>query len=362
MRTVTYQCPNCGAALEFNNAKGKFVCKYCDSEFSDDDIKQHFGSNEEINLEESAPDPELTEEQREIEEFTGASALYTCPNCGAGIICGKLDASVRCHFCHTPVILTGRLSGEFKPKLIIPFSTTREKAESGFYSYIKGKFLLPNGFKENARINSISALYVPYWLRCGEIGASFKAEGRRIRTWRAGNYIHTNTKIYNIVREADLTFLYVPCDGSKRISDELMESIEPFDYGGLKNFSMSYLSGCAAEKYDVAAAEAMTRIEERIKQAAVEVIRDDIKGYNSLSSENCIIRDENGECIYALLPVWFLNYTYKNKDYSFAMNGQTGTMFGTLPVSTVKSFIFGGSIFAVLTVILGLIGGVIFGG
>ena len=49
------------------------------------------------------------------ESVVDAEKNDTCPNCGAGVICDSLTASTRCHFCHTPVILTGRLSGEFKP-------------------------------------------------------------------------------------------------------------------------------------------------------------------------------------------------------------------------------------------------------
>ena len=123
LKTVTYQCPNCNAALEYNNAIGKFKCLFCDSEFTEEEIKQKFVKNENADLSQANLEAERAAAQDEAnieaEEFSGASALYTCPNCGAGVICDSLTASTRCHFCHTPVILTGRLSGEFKPDLII---------------------------------------------------------------------------------------------------------------------------------------------------------------------------------------------------------------------------------------------------
>ena len=46
IKTVTYQCPNCSAALEYNNALGKFKCLFCDSEFTEEDIKKRFAENE----------------------------------------------------------------------------------------------------------------------------------------------------------------------------------------------------------------------------------------------------------------------------------------------------------------------------
>lgn len=67
-----------------------------------------------------------------------------------------------------------------------------------------------------------------------------EAEGHKVHSWRVGDTRFTNTKIFNVTRRAEMTFVRVPCDGSKRIDDSLMESIEPFDYTGIKPFSMSY--------------------------------------------------------------------------------------------------------------------------
>lgn len=357
MDTITYQCPNCNAALEYG-ADGNLHCYYCDSEFTEAQIKELFKDNESNPL--NKAEPQLSEQEREIEEFSGASALYTCPNCGAGVICDTLTSSTRCHFCHTPVILSGRLSGEFKPNMIIPFSTTREQAHEVFDKYTKNKFLLPKGFKQNAKINDISALYVPYWLKSGITDAKYIAQGDIVRTWRSGDTIHTHTKEYRIEREAELAFIRVPCDGSKRIDDSLMESIEPFDYSGIKPFSMSYLSGCAAEKYDVTKEEAAKRIDERVREAAKSELRASAVGYTSVSKESCDIGYRQQTYVYALLPVWFLNYTYKGKDYAFAVNGQNLKHFGELPVSGIKKFLFGAGVFAVILLILAAIGGVLF--
>ncbi len=346
MRSVTYQCPNCGAALEYSNEHGKHRCLFCDSMFDEEQIKRHFSDNEQMELEKADPE-QLSAEQKEIEEFTGASALYSCPNCGAGVICGELDASVRCHFCHTPVILTGRLSGEYKPDLIIPFATTREHANNSFYEYIKGKFLLPRGFKQNAKIVDISALYVPYWMKSGVVNGRVTANCKKVRTWRVGDVRYTNTKFYTSTRAAEFAFIRVPCDGSKRIDDSLMESIEPFNYQGVKPFSMSYLSGCAAEKYDVAFSDAEYRINNRINDAIVDVLKQDMasQSYTTITVASSDMDFKASTAVYALLPVWFLNYQYKGKDYPFVMNGQTGIHFGKLPVSKIKAFLFGAAVF-----------------
>lgn len=359
MESITYQCPNCNGALEFDNASGRFLCRFCDSTFSEVAIREIFGKRDNsVNLDENEPAP--TPEQLSQEEFTGQSALYTCPNCGAGVICDSLTASTRCHFCHTPVILSGRLSGDFKPDLIIPFSTTKEQAEQNFRLYTKGKFLLPNGFIKNAQLYSVSPLYVPYWLKSGATNVYMSAIGKQIHSWTTGNTRYTHTKEFRVERRADMAFVRVPCDGSRRIDDALMESIEPFDYTGIKMFSMSYLSGCAAEKYDVTKEEAAQRIDQRIREGAELEIRRMADVYTRLDSASIDVTYTDQQYIYAMMPVWFLNYNYKGKDYAFAMNGQTGTMFGELPVSGFKRFLLGAGIFIIAFIIAFILGGACF--
>ena len=43
------------------------------------------------------------------------------------------------------------------------------------------------------------------------------------------------------------------------------------------------------------------------------------------------------------MPVWILNYNYKGKMYTFAMNGQTGKLVGDLPMdkSLYKKWLWG---------------------
>lgn len=355
IKTVTYQCPNCAAALEFDESAGNFRCYYCDSTFTEEQIKSIFAGNEGMSLDEN--EPQLNAQQLQDEEFSGQSALYSCPNCGAGVICDSLTASTRCHFCHTPVILTGRLSGEYKPDMIIPFATTREHAEKSFREYIKGKLLLPRGFKDDAQISNISALYVPYWLKSGVACAAITGEGQIETRYRSGGSTYIKTKVYHVERGGEMIFIRVPCDGSKRIDDSLMEAIEPFNYSGLKPFSMSYLSGKAAEKYDVTREEAAVRIDERIKQAAAEMLKSAAPEYTKITVQQTTLGYRQPTYVYALLPVWFLNYSYKGKDYAFVMNGQTGAMFGELPISRLKRFLIGLGVFAIVELVALFFGG-----
>ena len=95
-------------------------------------------------------------------------------------------------------------------------------------------------------------------------------------------------------------------------------------------------------------------------EAAISVLKSDMTGYSSITEQNKQVSYTNQTTVYALLPVWFLNYTYKGKDYPFVMNGQTGTRFGILPVSGLKKFLLTAGILAVLVFLILLIGGSLF--
>ena len=64
----------------------------------------------------------------------------------------------------------------------------------------------------------------------------------------------------------------------------------------------------------------------------VDELKSTIRGYNSVTVDNSDVNINSGEVEYALLPVWMLNIKFKEKMYTFAMNGQTGKFVGDLPV------------------------------
>ena len=56
----------------------------------------------------------------------------------------------------------------------------------------------------------------------------------------------------------------IPVDGSEKLADDLMESIEPFHFDEAVDFETAYLAGYLADKYDVDEAASESRANERI--------------------------------------------------------------------------------------------------
>jgi hypothetical protein len=139
------------------------------------------------------------------------------------------------------------------------------------------------------------------------------------------------------VRSGSLKFQQVPVDGSEKMDDTYMDSIEPFDYKGMVAFNTAYLSGYLAEKYDVDAEAALPRANERIKETIEDEFKKTVTGYVTVSTESSAVQVSKGIVRYALFPVWMLNTKYKGEMYTFAMNGQTGKLIGKLPLDKGKA-------------------------
>ena len=137
--------------------------------------------------------------------------------------------------------------------------------------------------------------------------------------------------------------------------DDLMESIEPFDYGALVPFDMAYLSGYLADKYDVEADAGRERVRERVDNAMNDQLQSSFLGYATVVPTSRQLRVEHGSARYVLLPVWMLNTKYRGKLYTFAMNGQTGKMTGSFPVCPKQSAKWFSIICAGVTVLAALV-------
>ena len=331
----------------------KLSCEYCLSSFTEEELKK---INEAYG--ETTPTEAEVQTQNEFEEHTN---LYHCASCGAQIMCDDQQTALFCYYCHNPVILSGKLTGEYKPGKIIAFKFNKESALDTFRKWVQKRHFVPDDFRSEQQLDKVTGLYVPFWVADCDVKADFTAIGKTVRSWTSGSYRYTETKEYNVVRRGNITVNGIPADGESKIEDLLMESIEPFNYDELQPFSMTYLTGFFADKYDVDKAQVFPRIKSRASQAGKKIIRDSIGSYSSLSvnSEQYNIMKTDWE--YMMLPVWFMTYNYNNKIYEFAINGQTGKLAGTPPLDKPKLRMFCTALGIGITAAIYLLGGLLFG-
>lgn len=337
--TLDHKCPSCNAVLKFNPHGQNWKCEYCRSEFNIDQI---------IEYEQKAG---KVLEEGNIKS-SGDIDIYLCNNCGAQIIADPNVSTTSCIYCKNTAILKDKLQGEFNPDYVIPFRHTKEDAIAAFKKLNKGRILIPKAFTDKKNISEMSGIYIPFWLYDYNSNGIIEADCKKISSWRSGNYRYTKTDVYLVTRGGSMTFERVPVDGSKRFPNDIMNSIEPFDYNDLKEFNYSYLSGFLSEKYDVTKDEAIKEGIERAKNSFIEQMKKDITGYSVVTPAKSSINLQNTKSAYVLLPVWMLNIKYKDKIYTFAMNGQTGELIGNIPIDKKKAILLWIGIFILSIIVL----------
>lgn len=368
-QVTNYQCPACTGPLHFVGASGRLECEYCGASYDVAEIEALYAEKEE----KAAAAQQTAEETRQsapsadggawdtssLSEDWGAEGdgmrAYSCPSCGAELICDESTAATSCPYCGNPTVVPGQFSGQLRPDFIIPFKLSKEDAVKALKDHYKGKILLPKRFTQENHVQKIQGIYVPFWMFDGEAEGDAHYEATRSHTYRSGDYEITKTEHYDVYRAGFLSFEKIPADASSKMPDDHMDSIEPYDYQELKSFSTAYLPGFLADKFDVTVEQCRQRADQRCEGTLSAALRDTVTGYHTCTLIHDSVNLKRGKVHYALMPVWMLNTKWKGKDFLFAMNGQTGKLVGDLPVSWGRFW----SLFAAIVAPLSVLGTVL---
>lgn len=374
-QVTNYQCPACTGPLHYSAKSGKLACDYCGSSFDVAEIEALYARKEaEAAAAKQAADAKAEAAQAAKAEAAEAAAasggwdtsdlsrdwgaeadglrVYSCPSCGAELICDQSTAATACPYCGNPAIVPGQFSGALRPDYILPFRLSKDDAVQALRAHYKGKPFLPRSFTSANHIEQIQGVYVPFWLFDGgaEGAASYRASNTNV--FETGDYEITETRHYHVVRAGSLAFEKIPVDASSKMPDDHMDSIEPFDYAQLRPFSTAYLPGYLADKYDVTIDDSRDRADTRCRETLAQALRDTVTGYGACVTEREDLALRRGKVHYALLPVWMLSTKWRGQDFLFAMNGQTGKLVGDLPTDRGRFWGMFAAIAAPLTVAL----------
>ncbi len=346
-QVTNHKCPSCNGPLRYDGASGSLVCDYCGGTYSVSEIEALYAQDEAQASEAFQQAQQAAQAQQEeqagedwdtsgLEESWGSDGegmrSYICPSCNAELLCDATTAATSCPYCGNPTVVPGQFSGAWKPDLVIPFRLDKDAAVAALKNHYKGKRFLPRAFSEENHIRKLQGIYVPFWLFDGVADADATFDATRTHVHRSGDTEVTTTEHYLVRRAGSMAFEKVPVDSSSKMPDSHMDSIEPYDYTGLKPFSTAYLPGFLADKYDVSLEECAKRANERCAQSALDALRGTVSGYATCTLRSKNVRLKRGKVHYALMPVWLLSTQWQGENFLFAMNGQTGKLVGDLPV------------------------------
>ena len=159
------------------------------------------------------------------------AVIYNCPSCGAQVVTTASTAATTCFYCQNPVVLGGRLSGEFKPDRVIPFKLSKQKAIDKFLEMCKRKWFLPKNFGSEKHFDKLTGVYFPYWYVDEQRSAQMVAKGEKVRSWTVGDDRYTETKVFELHRAGNLIVNNVFERALKGQDRDMLQCVHPYDLG-----------------------------------------------------------------------------------------------------------------------------------
>ncbi len=324
--TESIKCKGCGSNITFDPETQMLKCSYCG--YSEDFVKS--ATVAEINIEDALNTNAV---------WSDETIVINCPNCGARVVAEKTEMAGLCPFCGTShVIVEEDLQG-IRPNAVVPFAVNKEKCVTNFKGWAKRKLFAPNEFKKKVKADKVRGVYMPFFTFDSSTDSVYdgKVGYTKTRTVRTKN--GTRTETYTVWRHISGTFSYffddILINAGSNLEEKNAKKLAPFDWSAIKVYDNEYLSGYVAHRYEKSISdcwkEARNTIDSSIRRMIISQYHCDKVAYLNVSTRHNSVTYK-----YVLLPVYVINYKYKNKNYIIYQNGSTGKTVGKSPVSPWK--------------------------
>ena len=369
------KCVKCGATdISLNVATGQLRCNFCRHQWSTENAGESF------NLE--TPIGDL----QGITIGSGATAIvpdvsevvsFKCSACGAEVVVDTAHSNQsRCHWCRNTLSMNQQIPNGAVPDVILPFSVPKEQAVANIEKFVKKrKFFAHKKFKAEFEPNNVVGVYLPYMIV--DVNASLYMAGSgehetrryRVKTGENSSETRYDADVYQVVRQFDLHVDDLTVESSKdklnqnsgRNTNNIINTIMPFDTKNAVRYDSNYLSGFSSEKRDTDLEDLTGLVQLQAQDIGRHRSLETIKFYDrGVRWEQEHIDVKGQRWISAYLPVWLYSY-YERKSngkellHYVAVNGRTGETMGSIPIAYGKLWIasgivevFGGLIFAAI--------------
>lgn len=319
-----YKCSQCGAHKVFSPKKQALECPHC-------------GSATEIVFDRNVSKKPYAEGLSP--EIDQSVEIMSCSECGARLNMLAGEISGVCPFCGAGNIISMEEAKGLKPDECVPFEIESEDAESNFKKWLLKKWFVPNELKKRARVEKIRGVYSPVYAfdvmsRSSYSGVLGKHYTRYVGSGKNRRAV-VETRYFSISGNLDHQFNDIMTEGSPHFDQKVLNKLRPFDLGNRTKYDKSFLSGFWADTsdkdLDQGWRDCKAMADDEIKRRILSRY-----SYDVIQSLNIRTNYDDIRYSYMLLPLYVSSYSFKDKVYSFFVNGCTGKIFGKVPRSPVK--------------------------
>jgi DNA-directed RNA polymerase subunit RPC12/RpoP len=336
-----YVCPGCSAHLTFEPKEGSLVCPYCGR-------KEQIPSSVEDVKEQSYLEY-LNQDLSQARTLADDALEVHCSSCGSVVTFTPPEVAGQCPFCGSSIVAQPKSADPVvAPGGVLPFRVAKSQAVNAIQGWLASRWLAPNALKALARQESIWGVYLPFWTYDAFTISHYTGE-RGEHYWETETYEDTDSegRRHTRTRQVQKTRWY-PASGTVSrwfddmlvpatisVSDNRLDSLQPWDLHELRPYDPSFLAGFKAQRYQIPLAGGFEHAKETMQHTIREDVRHDIGGdeqriHNLATSYSAITFK------HLLLPVWIGAYRFIQKTYQVLVNARTGEVQGDRPYSVWK--------------------------
>ncbi|HWT14249.1 MAG TPA: TFIIB-type zinc ribbon-containing protein [Patescibacteria group bacterium] len=361
-------CPKCGATdIRHKPGSDLLICLFCRNEWQGARVEEEFGFGEGLD---QLTGTIVASGAGDIAADAASVMSFKCTGCGAEVTVNTESAmTARCHWCRHVFGVNEQVANGAVPDAVLPFRIKKDDAIARIRQFVdKRKLFALKAFKEQFTPENVVGVYLPYMIIDGKASADIAGQGEiKTREYTRGSgdkkKTYYDADIYQVERHIDFTVDDLPLESSsergkldaRANTNNIINTILPFDTKNAVKWNASYLSGFSSEKRDLDVAHLHPRLEDQLLSIARHQVEESMRRYDRgvrWEREGLDVHGTRWVAMY--LPVWLYSYHQPGSNggllHYIAVNGRTGETMGSIPVQqwklilaalTVGSFIEG---------------------
>ena len=333
----TFPCPGCGSMLEYDPGPGHLYCPSC-------------GNTVPIPVDQTAvilEYPLSQAEQMAPTDWASPTTTVTCSGCGTKTVVQADSGTAECPFCGSKALVRDETAVTIRPESLIPFKLDRKQAATLFQTWIAKKWFAPRAARQIRKTEKLHGVYVPYWTYDSQTDYNWSAEAGTyyyVTEWRTvtgqdGKPRRETVQVRKtswrpVFGHGNRFFDDVSVNASNNDSRRHMTKLD-FAFDQLLPYRPEYILGFAAERYSVSVTEGFDMACETMREALRQDVRQSIVA-DEVRNVQVDVRFGDVRFKHLLAPIWISSYPFRSKTYRFVINGQSGKVEGTYPISPWK--------------------------
>ncbi|MFT4262168.1 MAG: TFIIB-type zinc ribbon-containing protein [Nocardioides sp.] len=362
------RCPKCGSTdVQLREATGMLVCRFCRHEWTEERVEEEFGLGEGIDQLQGTV---IASGAADIQADAADQVTFKCEACGAEVVVDTAHAlNARCHWCRHTLSVNQQIPNGAVPDAVLPFQLNKDVAVGKIRDFAsKRRLFAHRRFRHEFVPENVLGVYLPYLVVDGRAETEFVGRGEvETKRWTEKHGDDTQTfyaaDVFRVSRAVAFTVDDLTMEGSSARADfgngttnNIINSILPFDTKNAVKWNASYLVGFTSEKRDRNVSGMEPELEDQLLSIGRSQVHPSLGRFDRgvrWEQEKVTVGGSRWVAMY--LPVWLYSYRQASNGmlHYIAVNARTGETMGSIPISQPKLLL---AALTVGTVLEGIVG------